>query len=328
MSKISKHERASNMARKLKDYPEIGDRHNGHTLVAMGDDFPDQWISWLDDLLAEYGEMVQSLESIDLSVPGLDLSDLASSKMEFAESLGVSFSSSFWEGDHISGQFQMGWMANDEIPKAKKAGKLLLKQRMNLIRCELTKKLVSNLKRLDINELVARISFDPIDQNAEIDHLREAKKLAEESCGEVTNLLDLRIKEASALAIASQQCIALAVSLHNPSDKPIAAGPIALWQGEIFAICSQGGVHPPASPYDDLKRCLAAAGRMIVELRDETIVGRSPFSGSVALLKGSGQLSDWLNIWSSKLPYKRILKANTDENSQKATDLHDILSAC
>jgi hypothetical protein len=314
------------MARK-KEYPEIGDRQNGHTLVAMGDDFPDHWISWLDDLVGEYGELVSRLESVDLSVQGLDLSDSSSSQMEFAEALGVNFSSSFWESDHISGHFQMGWIATKEIPKAKKAGKLLLKQRINLIRSELLKEVVASLKHLDIDELVARILFDPIEQKAEIDRLRKAEKLAEERRSSTLNLLDLRANDVSALLLASQQCIAFAVTMQNPMEIPIVAGPIASWRGEIFAICSQGGVHPPASPYDDLKRCLHAAGRTIIEVHDETIIGRSPLSGKIALLKGSGLLSDWHNIWSMKPPQKRILKADGPENSQKAMDLHNILSA-
>jgi hypothetical protein len=312
------------MARK-KEYPEIGDRQNGQTLVAMGDDFPDEWIFWLEDLVEEYGELVTSLESVDISVEGLDLSASSSSKMEFAEALGITFSSSFWEGDHISGYFQMGWITTKEIPKAKKAGKILLKQRLELIRTELIKEFVTSLDSLDIHELVARIRFDPIEQCAEIDHLTKAETLAEETRSNLLNLLEMRTNEVSAVALASQECIFFAVSMQNPTDNPIIAGPVALWRGEIFVICGQGGVRPPTSPYDDLLRSLRATGRKIIDINDETVIGRSPLSGRVALLKGSGQLADWQNIWAMKMPHKRIFKAEDPENSQKAVDLYHLL---
>lgn len=312
------------MVRK-KEYPEIGDRKTGQTLVAMGDDFPDQWISWLDDLVGEYGEVVSLFESVNICVEGLDLSDSSSSRMEFAEALGVEFSSTFWEGDHISGHFQMGWIPTKEIPKAKKAGKLLLKQRMESIRSKLIKDIISNLNHLDLEALVARVASDPIKLKAEIDYLKKDAKLAEDNRINMLSLIEQRANDVSAAALASQECITLALSMQNATETPIVAGPIALWRGEIFSICSQGGVVPPASPYDDLIGCLRSSCRTIIEVHDETIAARSPFSGRVTLIKGSSQIAYWRNIWLMKTPHMRILNADTQEKSQKAMDLYHIL---
>lgn len=312
------------MARK-KEIPEIGDRENGRTLVAMGDDFPDRWIPWLDDQVGRYGDVVSLLEEAGLSVDGLSSPDSSTCKREFAEALGVEFSSSSWESDHIGGHFQMGWINSKAISEAKKAGKALLKNRLASIKAGLVKMEKSKLEGLDIEELVERITHDPRDLQAEIDSLRKAKQFSAASHQTALGAQDQASKVLPAVSEASRECIDFAVSMSTNGDSPIVAGPIAAWRDEVFCIVSQGGVRPPASPYDDLLDRLRNTPLKIVEVHDETIVGRTPLSGKDVFLKGSSQLADWKNVWRVRTPVRRVLRADSPENSQKAMDLYEIL---
>jgi hypothetical protein len=108
-----------------EDY-EVGLTKRSRTLVAMGDDWPDQWAGWLEDAVEQYDALVEQADDAGLDLEALQLEAHASGQQAFAERLGVEFESEFWEGECISGHFVCGWIKTKEIPKATAAAHRIL----------------------------------------------------------------------------------------------------------------------------------------------------------------------------------------------------------
>ncbi len=99
------------------DYPEVGEQRNGHILVARGDDWPEEIEGWLGDLLHSYGELVCAAQEADIDLGGIPLSDSWNDETDptfaqraFAGGIGIDMDSKFWEGDHISANYQFWWL--------------------------------------------------------------------------------------------------------------------------------------------------------------------------------------------------------------------------
>ncbi len=110
---------------KPEDY-EIGLTKRSRTLVAMGDDWPDQWDCWLEDAVEKYSALVKQASDAGLALEDLGLEEEARGRQGFAESLGVDFESDFWEGEFISGHFVCGWIKTKDIPKATATARQIL----------------------------------------------------------------------------------------------------------------------------------------------------------------------------------------------------------
>ena len=108
-----------------EDY-EVGLTKRSRTLVAMGDDWPDQWDGWLEDAVQQYGALVEQADEAGLDLEALELEAHASGHQAFAERIGVEFGSEFWEGECSSGHFVCGWIKTKEIPKATAAAQRIL----------------------------------------------------------------------------------------------------------------------------------------------------------------------------------------------------------
>lgn len=98
--------------------PEIGDKRGNFTLVARGDDFPDEWDGWLDELVESYSNLVKEAVCKDLDLEALGLVEGHEGLKAFAEQVGVEVEQDFWEGECVSGQYQLGWIKTSDIPKA------------------------------------------------------------------------------------------------------------------------------------------------------------------------------------------------------------------
>lgn len=109
-----------------ENIPEIGDKRDNLTLVARGDDFPDEWDGWLDELLESYDKLVKEAVRKELDLEALGLVEAREGLRAFAEQLGVEFEEEFWEGGCISGQYQLGWIKTSSIPRAITKAKELL----------------------------------------------------------------------------------------------------------------------------------------------------------------------------------------------------------
>ena len=108
--------------------PEVGDKRGNLTLVARGDDFPDEWDGWLDELIESYSNLVQDAMRRNLDPEAFGLVEGHEGLMLFAEQLGVEFDAEFWEGECMSGQYQLGWIKTSNIPKARVEGLKILSE--------------------------------------------------------------------------------------------------------------------------------------------------------------------------------------------------------
>ena len=102
--------------------PEVGDKRGKLTLVAKGDYFPDEWDGWLDELVESYSSLVTEALRKEVDPEALGLVEGPEGLKAFAEQLGVEFEQEFWEGECISGQYQLGWIKTSDIPKARVQG--------------------------------------------------------------------------------------------------------------------------------------------------------------------------------------------------------------
>jgi hypothetical protein len=101
---------------------EIDDEKDDFTLVAKGDDWPEEWSGWLEPLVEKYAALVEKAYAAGFNLSEMGLQDGTSGKKAYAEKIGVQFDQKFWEGECISGQYQSGWIRTSDIPKAEKRG--------------------------------------------------------------------------------------------------------------------------------------------------------------------------------------------------------------
>jgi hypothetical protein len=106
--------------------PEVGDKRGKLTLVAKGDDFPDEWDGWLDELVDGYSSLVTEALRKKVDPEALGLVEGPEGLKAFAEQIGVAFEQEFWEGACISGQYQLGWIRTSEIRRAQRGARQLL----------------------------------------------------------------------------------------------------------------------------------------------------------------------------------------------------------
>lgn len=111
-----------------EDTPEVGYKRGSYTLVARGDDFPDEWDGWLDELVESYRNLFEEAERKELDLEALGLVEDRHGLMGFSEQLGVDFEQHFWVSECISRHYQLGWIKTSEIPKARGRGLKMLNE--------------------------------------------------------------------------------------------------------------------------------------------------------------------------------------------------------
>jgi hypothetical protein len=105
---------------------DVDDQKGKLTLVARGDDWPDDWSGWLEPLVEKYAALVERAFAAGLNLSEMGLHDGVEGMMAFAEELGVEFEREFWEGECISGYYQHGWITTSDIPQAERKGLKIL----------------------------------------------------------------------------------------------------------------------------------------------------------------------------------------------------------
>jgi hypothetical protein len=313
---------------KLNTDLNIGDRQGDRTLVAMGDDWPDQWEPWLEVLVDDYRSLASIAIEAELDWGEEIFDDEESAAGAFVEELGVYFDREFWEGDHISGIFVMGWIDTRSIRSAKRKGELLIKKREKELIRGLRSMIISDLKKTtDQYKLSAMAMHDPYELLEQIEQLENKLKQCSEEIKDKQNVITTALKEAQDIKDISQDCLLLASAILTNEPQRVVAGPLVLWDGTIFALITQGGVSLPESLYLSLLRSLEKSRYPVVYVREETIKGRNPMSGTVFLLKGFEHISDWKDIWQLSLKVPRILVTDSPEMTKQAIAIYKTLSA-
>jgi hypothetical protein len=280
----------------VEDYPDIGDRRNGFILVCMGDDRPDQWIDWLEELVCKYEELEALAEARELPLDaGPDYGNLLGWR-DFCETLGVSMDSKFWEGCMTSGQFQMGWIQSGTIRSAKKAGKEILnKIHKNLLE-GIRRAAISELEKIkDLDRLVERTLDDRVSLLTAIKELNASLVTARKT----TSRLEATLAEAKAgdTSALTSDCLRMACAVLNEDRNILLAGPLVLWDdGVVYAFTSRGGEPLPAdSSPSILLTELKRSGHPTVEVSEMTVIGG--FLSGRCYRKGSAHISGWVNVW-------------------------------
>ena len=106
----------------------VGQEIGGRTLVCRGDDWPDEFVSWLEPLASEFNHIQQRAEEFGITLKAPKSGNLLDSVTDFCSEIFIDFDSEFWEGDHISGIYKTGWLRNSAKEKSGRKGLLLIDQ--------------------------------------------------------------------------------------------------------------------------------------------------------------------------------------------------------
>ena len=303
-----------------RDYPNIGGRRDGRILVCMGDDKPDEWISWLEPLVSEFEKLADIAEEHELDLDAGSEYGKVEDWREFCNALGVSIDQEFWEGCFISGQFVTGWVTPGQTHSAKKTGKEILKRiRMNLLG-QIRSPRIEELMRIESLDLLIEKTRD--DREALLSKNSELQASLENAQKTTATLqqafAEAKVNDTSALAL---DCLRIACAVINGDRRILTAGPLVLWSdGIVYAITSRGGVPLPAeSAPQILINELARAGYSVVEVAEMTKIGH--WKDGPHFRKGTTHISGWMNVWREVERCKRTFLA---ENPAKLALVHDV----
>ncbi len=160
------------------DIPSIGDCCDGKVLVCIGDDEPDQWDDWLEELVDEFNSLRDAATAQGLlcrvGPKCLELGGWS----DFCEEVGVDLNQEFWEGSLVSGQFVMGWVEKKKIGTARRRGGSLLKKLQSSLVLQLKAKRIEELKSFkDLEELISRTENDREALLEEVESLKSLRLL-------------------------------------------------------------------------------------------------------------------------------------------------------
>ena len=311
--------------------PDIGDKDGKYTLVALGDDRPDQWAPWLEEFIKEYQNLsdisIRADMEEDDDVP-MDYLDRDKAAMELAEGLGVGFSSEFWEGNFINGHFYKGWIKTRSIGPAKRLGSQIIKTKKHKLVKYIIKKINAKLEKINNPEELVNILLYGASEL-----LQEERQIRKELWNS-RETLERNIKDA-VLSLAHEKqmtrianrCMQFALVLMDPMHSLALCGPLVWSNGKLFALIRQGNVCLPESPYLDLIRTAEAAGIRIVRVEDHTQIGASPFSGNRFWLNGSADPVQWNDIWRTIVHVPRNLTTDDPETTKEAMAIHMTISS-
>ena len=276
------------------DIPSIGDCRDGKVLVCMGDDQPDQWVGWLEELVDEFNVLRDAATAHGLlcriDSQSLELGDWSG----FCEEVGVELKREFWEGTLVSGHFVMGWLEKKKIGTARRRGGSLLKKLHRNLVVQLKAERIEELKGLkDLDELISRTEND---REALLEEVGSLKSSLASSQAEASQLQGaLTAVKADVDRVDGLNRFLLGVI--RGGDGIFVHGPLLRWSdGTILALTKRGRVALPThSPHWSVLQELRSLGHPVVEFSEVTILG-GWLSGPI-YLQGSGELSGWDDAW-------------------------------
>lgn len=297
-----------------EDYPEIGYRKKGYVLVCRGDDVPDEWDYWLEELVDDFKKLAKIACEHSVEVDAGEDYGTMEDWRGFCEALGVNFESEFWEGGMISGLYMKGWIKPGKVDKATKTGKEILKRiRQNLLErirsnaiAELEK--IEDLDRLDERTRDDRKSL--ISQNAQ---LKTDRATAEKTAATLERALAAaKVNDTSELAL---NCLRIACAVLNQDRMVLLAGPLVLWaDGVVYAFTTQGKVHLPtdSAPWILLKE-LEREGHPVVEVGEDRFLHPSLLD----------HISRWINVWQQVESRERVFLVADPAQLAVAHQIHE-----
>ncbi|HIG27940.1 MAG TPA: hypothetical protein EYQ50_09130, partial [Verrucomicrobiales bacterium] len=202
-----------------EDYPEIGDRRHGRTLVCVGDDKPDQWVDWLESLVSEYEELERIAEEHTVNLDTGSKRERIEGWQDYCEAMGISIDGEAWESSMISGHYVMGWAELGTIRSARKTGKEILKRlRRNLLEQIRSVRIKELQKIKDLDTLIERTRDDRKTLLNENDRLKADLESSQNRTEALQQALaESKLKDTSALI---SDCLRIACAV-NKSERQI-----------------------------------------------------------------------------------------------------------
>ena len=276
------------------DIPSIGDCCDGKVLVCMGDDQPDQWAGWLEELVDEFNLLRDAATAHGLlcriDSQSLELGDWSG----FCEEVGVDLKREFWEGSLVSGHFVMGWVEKKKIGAARRRGGSLLKKLHRNLVLQLKAEKIEELKGLkDLDELISRTDNDRQALLEEVGSLTRSLAGAKAESSQFQGALTT----VKADVVRVNGLNGFLLGIIRGGDGIFVHGPLLRWSdGTILALTKRGRVAlPNHSPHRLVIQELRSLGHPVVEVSEVTILG-GWLSGPI-YLQGSGELSGWDDAW-------------------------------
>jgi hypothetical protein len=295
------------------DIPSIGDCCDGKVLVCMGDDHPDQWVGWLEELVDEFNVLRDAATAHGLlcriDSQSLELGDWSG----FCEEVGVDLKREFWEGALVSGHFVMGWVEKKKIGITRRRGGSLLKKLHRNLVVQLKAERIEELKGLkDLDELISRTEND---REALLEEVGSLKSSLASSQAEASQLQGaLTAVKADVDRVDGLNRFLLGVI--RGGDGIFVHGPLLRWSdGTILALTKRGRVAlPNHSPHWLVLQELRSLGHPVVEVSEVTILG-GWLSGPV-YLQGTGELSGWDDAWNDNRKMNRRFEIADSSKAQ------------
>lgn len=276
------------------DIPSIGDCRYGKVLVCMGDDQPDQWAGWLEELVDDFNLLRDAATAHGLlcriDSQSLELGGWS----DFCEEVGVDLNQEFWEGSLVSGQFVMGWVEKQKIGTARRRGGSLLKKLHRNLVLQLKAEKIEELKGLkDLDELISRTENDREALLEEVESLKSSLASAQAETSQLQGVLTA----VKADVVRVNGLNGFLLCIIRGGDGIFVHGPLLRWSdGTILALTKRGRVALPThSPHWSVLQELRSLGHPVVEVSEVTILG-GWLSGPI-YLQGSGELSGWDDAW-------------------------------
>ena len=295
------------------EIPSIGDCRDGDVLVCMGDDRPDQWAGWLEELVDEFNSLREIATAHDLACRPAPASNDLRDWSDFCTELGVNLSRQFWEGSMVSGHFVMGWVKKSEVSATRKRGHSLVKKlRRNLV-AELKARRIQELKGLqDLDEVISMSQYDRDALVEEVNNLKASLATAKAETAHLQGSLNAVKEDAGRVAGLSRFVLGVIRGGHDV----LIHGPLLRWSdGTILALTKRGSVPlPNHSPHWSVLQEMRSLGHPVVEVSEVTVLG-GWLSGPV-YLQGSGDLSGWDDAWTDRRQLKRKFEAADPSKAQ------------
>jgi hypothetical protein len=306
----------------------VGQEVNGSVLVCRGDDWPDEFVSWLEPLATEFNRILMQAEEFGITLKAPKSRNQLVSITDFCSEISIDFDSEFWEGDHISGIYKMGWLGSSQQENAERKGEQLVDTLSKKLEKEIRSEILSTLKDAeDLDEFLSLSANYRLGLTNQIKSLQSQLGEKEQRISFLENSIgDLNIQLERNSSQIESACVELASAVLEGKVTRIVAGPLVLWDdGNVYAITSRGKVDlPEGSAPKLLIESLKKSGTTVVEVEEMTVIGGWITGPKYA--RGDSHVSGWKSVWSEDLRKERNFIVEPKEFEQKVFEICEQLT--
>lgn len=205
----------------------LGMTEKGRVLVLYGDEFPTEFVLWLQPIAQQYEYFLSLANSIGKQLPIQCLHN-------FLEAIGIDMEYRLVNTQFCTGRFVMGWIAKGSVGAVKSQAKALFKQIEGVLQPPDSWDLMDRIAKLNASndDLLAKIEkANEQRRRIEQDSLRELERLKALHLEREMNLIKLLRYEGRKVA------------------EPVAVGPILLVDDWVIVASTYGQAELPKGAY-------------------------------------------------------------------------------